>query len=263
MEQGNRFCLLLEPPETVASRGAVLFVHAFAEEMNNSRRVAAVQARTLADAGWTVLLIDLFGCGDSSGDFGEATWPRWLADVLEAADWLRKRTHHQPVLWGMRAGCLLVCQAASRIAPVPALLLWQPVVSGKQYLQQFLRLKVAQQIVAATGEQFTGTAELRQRLTAGETLEIAGYALSAALATELERAELQPPSTATRVVWVEISRGSDLSPATQKNVQRWRDAGNEVKPHVVAASAFWQIPGIGECPSLVETTSAALAAFRT
>jgi exosortase A-associated hydrolase 2 len=261
MEQGHRFCLLLEPPDTAPTRGAVLLVHAFAEEMNNTRRIAAVQTRAFADAGWTVLQIDLFGCGDSAGDFGDATWLRWLTDVLEAAEWLRKRTDRQPVLWGVRVGCLLAAEAASRMLPIPSLLLWQPVISGKQFLQQFLRLKIAQQIIAATGEQFTGTTELRQRLDSGETIVIAGYALSAALAAELERAQLELPPAPTRVAWIEISRSADLSPAARQNVQRLRDAGHDVRLHTISASAFWQIPGIGECPALVAVSVAALEAF--
>jgi exosortase A-associated hydrolase 2 len=261
MEQGHRFCLLHEPPDTAPTCGAVLLVHAFAEEMNNARRIAAVQARAFADAGWTVLQIDLFGCGDSSGDFGDATWRRWLTDVLEAAEWLRQRTDRQPVLWGMRVGCLLAAEAASRMLPVPSLLLWQPVISGKQFLQQFLRLKIAQQIVGASGKQFSGTAELRERLGSGETIVIAGYALSAALAMELERTHLEPPPAPTRVAWIEISRGTDLSAAARQNVQRLRDAGHEVQPRRISASAFWQIPGTGECPALVAVSVAALEAF--
>jgi alpha/beta superfamily hydrolase len=55
-----------------------------AEELNKSRHVAAAQARAFAAAGYSVLQIDLYGCGDSSGDFGEpagqsgtttCTWP--------------------------------------------------------------------------------------------------------------------------------------------------------------------------------------------
>ena len=43
-------------------------VKAWAEEMNKARRMAALQARLLAENGYAVLQIDLHGCGDSSGD---------------------------------------------------------------------------------------------------------------------------------------------------------------------------------------------------
>jgi alpha/beta superfamily hydrolase len=40
--------------------------------MNKARRMAALQARALAALGYGVLLLDLHGCGDSSGDFGDS-----------------------------------------------------------------------------------------------------------------------------------------------------------------------------------------------
>ena len=46
--------------------------------------------------------MDLFGCGDSEGDFGEADWQQWLADVVGAAAWLREQTGSAPSLWGLR-----------------------------------------------------------------------------------------------------------------------------------------------------------------
>ena len=49
---GGRFCILHQPGSgSSATLGAILFVHPFAEEMNKSRRMAALQARALLDAG--------------------------------------------------------------------------------------------------------------------------------------------------------------------------------------------------------------------
>ena len=89
---GQRFCLFHQPDGRRAWRGAVVYVHPFAEEMNRSRRMAALQARALAAAGFAVLQIDLHGCGDSSGDFGDASWEGWIEDVRLAAAWLRERS---------------------------------------------------------------------------------------------------------------------------------------------------------------------------
>ncbi|MCK7493610.1 MAG: alpha/beta hydrolase [Comamonadaceae bacterium] len=76
--------------------------------MNKSRRMAALQSRALAAAGFAVLRVDLLGCGDSAGDFGDATWPRWVDDVVAAARWLRRQhpdAADAPLwLWGLRAG---------------------------------------------------------------------------------------------------------------------------------------------------------------
>jgi len=77
---GQRFALLYTPEPATKQRGAVVYVHPFGEELNKSRRMAALQARAMASAGYSVLQIDLLGCGDSTGDFGDATWEAWLAD---------------------------------------------------------------------------------------------------------------------------------------------------------------------------------------
>ena len=54
---GQRFCLFY-PPEGTQSRGRVLYLHPFAEELNSTRRIVAQQARALAQAGHGVLLVD-------------------------------------------------------------------------------------------------------------------------------------------------------------------------------------------------------------
>ena len=152
---GQRFALLYTPEPATKQRGAVVYVHPFGEELNKSRRMAALQARAMASAGYSVLQIDLLGCGDSTGDFGDATWEAWLADVRLACAWLQERTAAPLWLWGLRSGCLLVNEAAQRMPTPVKLLLWQPVLSGKQFLQQFLRLKVAAEMLASDGKGVT------------------------------------------------------------------------------------------------------------
>lgn len=249
--EGSRFCILHTPPESVPRKGAVLYVHPFAEEMNRTRRAVAVTARAFAQDGWTVLLMDLLGCGDSSGDFGDATWEAWIEDVAFAYDWLAKRAGCAPVLWGLRAGCLLITQVLPRIFAQPHLLLWQPVVAGKVFLNQFLRLK---SVAAMLDEKSTGTnvKALREQLTRGEAVEIAGYALTPALALPLEATALELPADyAGRVFWCEVgaeASGAGLSPVAQARVERWSAAGTSVDAKVMSGLPFWQTLEIAECP---------------
>lgn len=90
---GPRFRLVSEPAQGTVI-GTVVFAPAFAEEMNKSRRMTARMARALAADGWRVVQRDLLGCGDSAGDFGDATWAAWLDDV-EAE--LKQSSKDQPV----------------------------------------------------------------------------------------------------------------------------------------------------------------------
>jgi exosortase A-associated hydrolase 2 len=260
----QRFCLLHSPSGESVRNGSILYVHPFAEEVNKSRRMAAVQARAFAKTGWTVLQMDLLGCGDSSGDFGDARWQRWVDDVLEAAAWLRRETGHQPVLWGLRTGCLLAVHAMRRLEAAHGLILWQPVLSGKQFLQQFLRLKVANQMLGSTEGDRIGTQQLRKQLADGDPVEVAGYTLSSELALGMETAELDLPDQRRRVAWLEIgaSSGDELSPASRIRVQAWRDAGHHIEAHRVEGPAFWQTQEISECPALIEATLSIVTGWR-
>lgn len=144
---GNRFCVFHTPAGEL--RGALLYVHPLAEEMNLSRRMAALQARAFAAAGYAVLQMDLFGCGDSAGDFAEASWGQWRDDVLEAACWLQGETGWAPLFWGLRAGCLLADEAARMRTGAAEFIFWQPVVSGEQHWRQWARLRLGRDLLAS------------------------------------------------------------------------------------------------------------------
>lgn len=255
----QRFCLYHAPTDDAAPKGALLYLHPFAEEMNKSRRMAALQARLLARHGYAVLQIDLCGCGDSAGDFGDATWESWLQDVAAAHAWLRSRCSAPLWLWGLRSGCLLAAQAAPRLGEAANFLFWQPVASGKPFLQQFLRLKLAGEMMSGDGK--TVMEDIRRTLAAGDAVEIAGYALSAELAAGLEAAELLPPPLPGRLAWLEVSARPDaaLSPAAQKRIEQWQAAGFAIDSAVLPGPSFWQTTEIEEAPALLAATLAALS----
>ena len=254
---GVRFCLY-HPPHGQA-RGALLYLHPFAEEMNKSRRMAALAARRLAARGVGVLQLDLHGCGDSAGQFHEARWDGWLADTKAGLDWLQARLRLQPGLWGLRLGALLALDYAARAAQAPArLLLWQPVLSGAQHLNQFLRLRVAGEMLQDSPGS-GGTAALRARLQAGEVLEIGGYELHPALAQALEGVDaalLAAPSC--RVDWFELvpEAGRPPAAAAARLLEGWRTHGIDVQLAALAGPAFWSTQEIAEAPALLDASAA-------
>lgn len=253
----QRFCLYHPPAAGIAARGALIHLHAFAEEMNKSRRMTALAARRLAQHGYAVLQIDLHGCGDSDGDFGDATWAGWRQDIRAAHAWLRQRSAAPLWLWGLRAGSLLAAEVAASLDESVGLLLWQPVISGKQHLQQFLRLKVAGEMMS--GDSKGVMAALKQTLADGTAVEIAGYTLAPDLAHGLDAAELAPPARPglhARIVWIELSSRPDpaLAPAFVKCIERWEAAGWKIESAVVPGPTFWQTVEIEEVPALLGAT---------
>lgn len=258
---GQRFCLLHEPPPGTRERGRIVFAPPFAEEMNCARRTVACQARALATAGYAVLQIDFFGCGDSSGDFADARWSDWQADLHLACDTLRTRGDSPLWLWGLRAGALLAAQVAAERPEQPALLLWQAQDSGEAVLRQMLRLKLASQ--ANAGQSGQGKA-LRQQLLGGKSLDIAGYRLSPGLAADLEGAHWPATLAPRRIEYCDFSSsGKELSPAAESLCTAWQHAGHRLATHAIASPAFWQTPGLQApaalypqvCQALSETTA--------
>ena len=269
---GQRFCLFhaADTPHGMVSRGQVVYVHPFAEEMNKSRRMAALQARALAAAGFDVVQFDLLGCGDSSGDFGDASWDGWVQDVVDACRWLRGRADAQGAatvaapplwLWGLRAGCLLAAQAARELHEPCNFLFWAPTPSGKLVLQQFMRLKTAADL--SSGNAKAVMDGLRADLAQGRPIEVAGYVLAASLANGLEQSRLTPPEggkSPGRMVWFELSTRPDanLMPASVKAITEWENASHAVLSHLVNGPSFWQTTEIEDAPALVTATTTAL-----
>lgn len=257
---GGRFCILHMPPKHVAPHAGVLHVHAFAEEMNKSRRMVSQQAQLLAEAGVAVMQIDLLGCGDSAGDFSDATWAAWIADVKAAAIWLTNKVAAPLWLWGLRAGCLLAAEALHHLDRPAHLLLWQPPASGKVLSQQFVRLRAAAKMVQTQGS------DVEQAQVPGqapEVTEIAGYPVSAELLAGMAAAVWRAPGPDARIHWIELSSRAAheraLLPASQRLVEDWSSRGCRVQADVVAGPAFWQTTEIEDAPALWQRTCEALA----
>jgi len=256
-QPGRRYCLY--HPAAGAARAALLYVAPFGEEMNRTRRAAALQARALAAQGCAVLQLDLYGCGDSDGEFGAARWDTWMQDLALAHAWLAARSGCAVGLWGARLGALLALDYA-RTSPltVARFVLWQPVLRGAVYLNQLLRLRLAADMLGgATG----GDSHRLREALRSETQEVGGYALAPALADSIEAldaAGLGVP--AAPLHWFEVVAAADRPPPRPavELADAWRAAGAEVELRAVHDQPCWVTQEIAECPQLREATTAAL-----
>jgi exosortase A-associated hydrolase 2 len=262
VRDGFRFCIWHRAAPDVPSRGGILFAQPFAEEMNKSRRAVAVASREFARCGWSVLQIDLHGCGDSSGDLSRARWEDWQEDLLLAAQWLGQREIPVRILWGLRLGALLASTVAPRIFPAPDLLLWQPVLSGKSHLTQFLRLKSAEAMLEGSAQQGV-MSRLRKELESGGSIEVAGYRLNPELAAGIDAAEISLPEPYPgRIYWLECatSTPASISPASARQIDALVASGRSITARAVSGPSFWQTVEIEESPALVEATIEVLRA---
>ncbi len=256
-DDGERFCLYHEPDTGAPPRGAILYVHPFAEELNKSRRMVALQARAYAQAGFGVLQIDLFGCGDSTGDMVNARWDIWLDDLAHAWRWLEQRVNGPRYLWGLRLGALLALDFSAHARP-QALILWQPALSGRAHLNQFTRMQSAARMFADAP-------------AVEQSPEIGGYLISPALSDSISQLDAVQLVPRCPVQWLELSSQpaaddyavaagkaqASLQPASQLLVEQWRQAGATIKAYPVYGEPFWNSSEIGISSQLLAATTAA------
>lgn len=259
--KGRRFALLTRPAGEC--RGVLLHLHALGEEMNKSRRMVSLAARAFAGSGWAVLQLDHYGCGDSCGDFGDATWQDWIDDVSLAREWLRENLFGPIALWTLRAGSLTATAWLEQSGEHCPLLLWQPVSAGKQHVTQFLRLKMAATMQTET-EGRAVMAALRASLDGGECVEVAGYTLAPGLVRGMESATLSlPKGYVAPVAVLELVSESrtDASPGIDRMVEGWRDAGVAARVTALSGPAFWQTQEIETAPGLIDRSIEALESW--
>jgi len=262
---GRCFCLYHPPADGRSPNQAFIYLHPFAEEMNKSRRMAALQAKAFAAAGLGVLQIDLYGCGDSEGDFGDATWEIWKDNVTYARQWLIQKGFALVHFWGLRLGALLALDYAGEAGIGSAkFVLWQPVINGKLFLTQFLRLKLVSGLISDDADKVSSVQVFREKLMAGESLEIAGYMLSPAMAAAIDALKLSQLITGNNeIYWFEITPGAEhgLPPASASVVETWNRL--DVYPEVTCVSGlpFWVTQEISECPELLAATTRTFESF--
>jgi exosortase A-associated hydrolase 2 len=270
---GRRFCIYHAPHPDRPCRGGFIFVHPFADEMNRSRRMVALQARQFAELGYGVLLIDFFGCGDSTGESGDATWDIWKADLALAKSWLEEKISAPVGLWGLRLGALLALDFARDVSRDPdqnaahqiaSLILWNPVISGKSFMTQFLRLRLGNEILS-NGPRSSGVQAMREALQNGATLEVAGIDISPALAEIIDALHAGTLwIDKMPVYWLEVVRTGDESslnrlqmpPATLEVFDAWRRHAVDLHFSMAPGLPFWATQELSTCPELLAMTSA-------
>jgi exosortase A-associated hydrolase 2 len=254
-DPGTRFSLYHAPAPQVPPRGRILYIHPFAEELNRTRRMAALQARRFAAMGLAVLQIDLFGCGDSCGDFNAARWEIWKRDLATARNWLADRSEGPMYLWGLRLGGLLALDFAAA-THVDGIVLWQPFLHGRTCINQFLRLALG---VDPDGPRTT--AALRAHLVGHGVLEVNGYELAAQLAHAIDAcdaAALVLPACPVHWFALEAPPPARAAASAARLAASWAAGGTTLHLHALDGAPFWRGEQ-AECPALLDATSALFA----
>lgn len=234
------------------ARGSIVFVPAFAEEMNRCRRVAAVLGRRLAASGWHWVMPDLRGTGESSGCLHTLTAQDWIDDLAAVLSALDAEDHPIAGLVGVRLGALLAAAAASRLPESANLVLWQPLVNGGDQVRELIAQRALSDRLRGDADA-ASSAELRADLANGVDLELGGYRVSRALAESLETLDLSvlDRGLPARCHWLEIARRRGETDA---------DVPEGVQVQRVNAAPFWLQPEAPFPDEVVDATAAVFSA---
>ena len=204
------------------SQTATLLLSPFAEEMNKSRHLSTQLMSALWQQGQDCFFPDPFGTGDSEADLDDTSAALWRQDLLRFIQQLKDRGYQNLNVVAPRYGALqLIDLLATEALPLPLnkIVLWQPYLQSSIFLQQFFRLKIAEQM--ATGNK-TSQKELEQQLSEGTVVEIAGYPITQNLVSSMNAlrdvAALPALYQQTPLLWLETSMLPNISPVCEKGM---------------------------------------------
>jgi pimeloyl-ACP methyl ester carboxylesterase len=123
---------------------SIILCPSFGQEYIRSYYIIRQLAEQLAKAGHHVLRFDWYGSGDSYGEPENANIDIWVRDIQYAIEELLSTSGAEKVsLVGLRMGAGVALTAAKTIQSIETIILWDPVVSGKDWLTETKGLHTA------------------------------------------------------------------------------------------------------------------------
>lgn len=131
-----------DPPRssTMLDEG-VLFCYPLAQEYMRSHWASRQLVKQLSKTGFHCMRFDYYGSGDSAGDSIDGSMEHWHSDVDTGLTELKDMAGVMKVsMVGLRFGAAIAATAPVQAHKVRSLVLWDPVVSGKAYMEDLRRL---------------------------------------------------------------------------------------------------------------------------
>lgn len=195
------FGIYHEPVVGLQRNTGVLMCYPLGKEYMRSHWAFRQVATQLVRAGFHVFRFDYRGTGDSADAGGEGDVPSWQEDIVAAAEELRDTAGTRDLaLVGLRFGATLAALSSATLRPRD-LVLWDPVMSGKRYLDGLRSLH--RQLLRCRSYFAT------PRIDSNDD-ELLGYSYPTRMAASIDAVELsQVPLKAERVHLMVTQRDTD------------------------------------------------------
>ena len=246
----------LHRPTSATRSTGIIFCPPFAEEKNMSHSVVVKTARMFAEHGFPVLRFDLSGCGDSEGEFSEATLEDWQEDLSQAVSILFKETDVEHyALWGLRLGAGLALLHTARHKDVSFLILWQPVIDFAEHIQQFLRRKISSQI-SRKEHNISPISKTVRQLEGQGVVHVIGYPVTRRLYDGFNAVGKYPYQVTPLIPTLLLSISLMERPAfsMKQYSDRLLESGAPVRFEHVTAEPFWDRYWRWECRDVSDFT---------
>lgn len=199
-EPGRRlFGVVHEPVTAPTKNSAVVLCAPLWQEAVRAQRVLRQLGVRLARAGSFTFRFDYYGTGDSEGDTEAGDVESWLTDIGAAVEEAKKAKGVARVtLLGLRFGASLAALAAAARTDVDRLVLWEPVVDGRKFLDQGMADHRAWRDTYHTWRMMPPSS------TRDDGSELLGFPITLAMRGSISAVDLfRLPRTAARILVVE------------------------------------------------------------
>ena len=161
-DDGIRLSAVLEEPEVGGRCPLVILLHGFSSTRDRTHNVLAAAA--MRDAGFATLRFDLYGHGESGGEFRNHTLYKWISNTLAVIDFVRQNDWTELYLSGHSQGGLVAALAAGMkrdrirglILRAPAFMIPQAARDGNLLGKTFDPDHVPDSVTAVNGLELDG-----------------------------------------------------------------------------------------------------------
>lgn len=213
------------------------------DERKCAQRAYVSVARALADRRIAALRFDYSGCGNSEGRFEDSSLDDWISDTVCAFEKAREIGCGKVAAMGLRLGANIALCAADCWQGCRELLLWNVIVDTGRYLQAEKRRNSVLSMFAAQHR------DERNETGSNGTCDLAGYAVGAVLAAELQDRDELDPAVLGKDPRIQLGTVSPVAPREAPRL-----TGRQPPMLYARTGAFWNLSDLRNIDDFVDCT---------